>query len=89
VPFYGLRGGTTRHPALKAFCDRLRASGKKTKVALVACMRKLLTQVNDGPRSDTLERRYGLISSLLRLRFNTVAFFGAAKKVSAAPHRGQ
>jgi transposase len=34
------------NPALKAFCDRLRASGKKTKVALVACMRKLLTQLN-------------------------------------------
>jgi transposase len=34
------------NPDIKAFCDRLRASGKKTKVAFVAGMRKLLTQLN-------------------------------------------
>jgi transposase len=36
-----------RHnPAIKAFYDRLLAAGKLPKVALVACMRKLLTTLN-------------------------------------------
>ncbi|MED5620143.1 IS110 family transposase [Ideonella sp. BN130291] len=36
-----------RHnPAIKAFYNRLKAAGKLTKVALVACMRKLLTTLN-------------------------------------------
>ena len=37
----------TRHnPVIKAFYDRLLARGKPTKVALTACMRKLLTILN-------------------------------------------
>ena len=40
-------GAATRHnPMLKAFYDRLIASGKKAKVALVACMRKLIVILN-------------------------------------------
>jgi len=34
------------HPVLKAFYVRLRAVGKAPKVALTACMRKLLTRLN-------------------------------------------
>lgn len=34
------------NPVLKAFYERLRAAGKQGKVALVACMRKLLTILN-------------------------------------------
>jgi transposase len=34
------------HPVLKAFYERLRAVGKAPKVALTACMRKLLTILN-------------------------------------------
>ena len=34
------------HPVLKTFCERLRAAGKVAKVALTACMRKLLTILN-------------------------------------------
>jgi transposase len=34
------------HPVLKAFSERLRAVGKAPKVALTACMRKLLTSLN-------------------------------------------
>jgi transposase len=34
------------HPVLKAFYERLRAAGKAAKVALTACMRKLLTILN-------------------------------------------
>lgn len=37
--------GVQRNPWLKAHYDRLRARGKLPKVALVACMRKLLTAV--------------------------------------------
>jgi transposase len=35
-----------RHTAIKAFYERLRAAGKPAKVALTACMRKLLTILN-------------------------------------------
>jgi transposase len=38
--------GTRRNPILKVFYARLRAAGKPAKVALVACMRKLLIIVN-------------------------------------------
>jgi transposase len=38
--------GTRHNPTLKAFYTRLRAAGKPAKVALVACMRKLLIIVN-------------------------------------------
>ncbi|WP_198155477.1 hypothetical protein [Candidatus Burkholderia verschuerenii] len=41
------------NPDIKAFCDRLRANGKKTKVAFVAGMRKLLTQLNAMMRDAT------------------------------------
>ena len=34
------------NPALKAFYERLCAAGKPAKVALVACMHKLLTIIN-------------------------------------------
>jgi hypothetical protein len=34
------------NPVLKAFYDRLRAKGKAAKVALTACIRKLLTILN-------------------------------------------
>jgi transposase len=40
-------GAATRHnPVLKAFYDRLIAKGKKPKVALTACMRKLICILN-------------------------------------------
>jgi transposase len=38
--------GIRHNPALKSFYQRLRAAGKPGKVALVACMRKLLTILN-------------------------------------------
>ena len=38
--------GRRWNPALKAFCERLKAAGKPTKVALIACGRKLLTILN-------------------------------------------
>ena len=33
-------------PTIKSFYDRLRAAGKPAKVALVACMHKVLTIIN-------------------------------------------
>jgi transposase len=40
-----------RNPAIRAFYQRLRAAGKLPKVALVACMRKLLTILNAMART--------------------------------------
>lgn len=51
---------TRRNVVIKAFYDRLNAAGKEKKVALTACMRKLLTILNAVIRSRTPWR---LISS--------------------------
>jgi transposase len=45
--------GTRWNPVLKATYQRLIAAGKPRKVALVACMRKLLTILNAMVRSNT------------------------------------
>lgn len=42
----GALGAVRHNPVLKVFSDRLRIAGKPAKVALTACMRKLLTIVN-------------------------------------------
>lgn len=41
------------NPVIRAFYDRLRGAGKPAKVALTACMRKLLTILNAMVRSQT------------------------------------
>lgn len=41
-----------RNPVIKAFYDRLIAAGKLPKLALVACMRKLLTALNAMVRTN-------------------------------------
>jgi transposase len=41
------------HPVLKPFYEHLRAKGKAAKVALTACMRKLLTILNAMVRHHT------------------------------------
>ena len=41
------------NPVLKAFYNRLRAAGKVAKVALTACMRKLLTILNAMVKHQT------------------------------------
>jgi transposase len=44
-----------RHnPAIKAFYQRLKALGKESKVAIVACMRKLITLLNFLVKTDAL-----------------------------------
>jgi transposase len=45
--------GVRYHPVLKACYDRLRAAGKVAKVALTACMRKLLTILNAMVKHQT------------------------------------
>jgi transposase len=40
-------------PVLRAFYQRLLATGKRKKVALVACMRKLLTILNAMVKTQT------------------------------------
>ena len=41
------------NPAIKAFADRLKQTGKPAKVVIVACMRKLLTIMNAMIKSNT------------------------------------
>ena len=41
------------NPVIRAFYHRLLAKGKPKKVALVACMRKLLTMLNEMLRRGT------------------------------------
>jgi transposase len=48
--------GTRCNPVLRAFYHRLRAAGKPKKVALTACMRKLLTILNAMVRTNTAWR---------------------------------
>jgi transposase len=42
-----------KNPALKIFYERLLAAGKRPKVALTACMRKLLTILNAMVKNNT------------------------------------
>lgn len=55
--------GVRYNPVLKAFYQRLRANGKPAKVALVACMRKLLTILNAMVRTDRAWNTVGLAAT--------------------------
>jgi transposase len=48
--YMGALVGVQRNPVIRAFYQRLRAKGKPAKVALVACMRKLLCIMNSMVR---------------------------------------
>lgn len=52
VLYMAALSATTHNPAIKAFYKRLIAAGKLPKVALVACMRKLLTILNAMVRTN-------------------------------------
>ena len=45
-----VRGG---NPALAGFCERLRTAGKPAKLALTACVRKLVVILNAMLRTGT------------------------------------
>ncbi len=53
VLYMGALVATRWNPVLRQFYQRLRAAGKPAKVALVACMRKLLTILNAMVRTNT------------------------------------
>jgi transposase len=53
VLYMSTLAATRCNPAIRAFYERLRAAGKLPKVALVACMRKLLTILNAMLRRRT------------------------------------
>ncbi len=57
--YMGALVATRYNPAIRAFYTRLRAAGKPAKVALVACMRKLLTILNAILRTGTPWRPVG------------------------------
>jgi len=56
VLYMGALVATRRNPALRAFYRRLLDAGKPKKVALIACMRKLLTILNAMMRTSTMWR---------------------------------
>ena len=60
VLYMGALVATRWNPVIRAFYERLRAAGKPNKVALVACMRKLLTILNAMARSGTAWRQSAL-----------------------------
>lgn len=51
--YMAIQSAVRHNPVIKAFYERLRASHKPKKVALVACMRKLLTIVNVMIKTNT------------------------------------
>jgi transposase len=51
--YMGALVGTRHNPQIRRFYERLLASGKPKKLALVACMRKLLTMLNAMTRART------------------------------------
>ncbi len=53
VLFMATLASTRYNPVIKTFYERLRASGKPAKVALTACMRKLLVILNAMIKSQT------------------------------------
>jgi len=53
VLYMSALAATRANPVIRAFFRRLRAAGKPAKVALTACMRKLLTILNAMVRHDT------------------------------------
>ena len=54
VVYMATVSATKHNPAIRAFYERLIAKGKPPKVALVACMRKLLTILNAMARDHTV-----------------------------------
>lgn len=54
ILYMGALVGTRHNPTIRSFYQRLLAAGKEQKVALTACMRKLLTILNAMVRSDAL-----------------------------------
>ena len=53
VLYMATLAATRANPVIRAFFQRLRAAGKPPKVALTACMRKLLTILNAMVRHHT------------------------------------
>jgi transposase len=54
VLYMGALVAARRNPVIRAFYLRLVAAGKPKKVALIACMRKLLTILNAMMRTNTM-----------------------------------
>lgn len=51
------------NPLIKVFADRLKAAGKRTKVIIVACMRKLLCIINAMIREDLTWNELNLVKN--------------------------
>jgi transposase len=52
------------NPVIRAFADRLRAAGKRSKVVITACMRKLLTLINAMVRDGITWHQLDVVKKL-------------------------
>ena len=59
--------GTRHNPVIQAFYKHLRSKGKLKKVALVACMRKLLTILNNMVHNNTVWRTGDAVKDITEL----------------------
>ena len=69
VLYMATLAGVRFNPVLRAFYERLRAGGKKPKVALTACMRKLLTILDAMARSSGSAHK---LKHYLEIRFKCI-----------------
>jgi transposase len=64
VLYMGAVSAIRCNPILKPFADRLKAAGKRTKVVIVACMRKLLSIINAMIRENLTWDQLKLVQNL-------------------------
>ena len=62
VLYMGALAATRANPVIRGFFERLRAAGKPAKVALTACMRKLLTILNSMVRHQAPWREQAMLA---------------------------
>ncbi|MCA1606174.1 MAG: IS110 family transposase [Acidobacteria bacterium] len=64
VLYMGAVAAMRFNPIIKAFADRLKKTGKKNKVVIVACMRKLITLLNAMLRDNLSWNQLNLVKAL-------------------------
>ena len=64
VPYMATLSAIRCNPVIRAFAGRLRAAGKRSKVVITACMRKLLTLINAMVRDDLRWEQLDVVKKL-------------------------
>ena len=74
VLYMGALVATRHNPVIRSFYQRLLAAGKPKKLALTACMRKLLTILNSMVKSGQPWNPTSGLSHMKKLRPQTTTF---------------